>query len=141
VRDADEYLAYVKALIIVNDQISHWTTVREEAQGDTGLFRYRLMLRNGDLLEVFERFQVSREAVVVQKYSFHWQKTTGELYKRWDNAPHHRDLLTQPHHVHEGAEDHVRSHEPMTVEAVMAMVSAQVSTETEPAQDAHLGDR
>lgn len=33
-------------------------------------------------------------------YSFHWQKATGELLNRWDNAPHHSDIETYPHHVH-----------------------------------------
>ncbi len=33
-------------------------------------------------------------------YSFHWQKETGELISRWDNAPHYRDIKTFPHHIH-----------------------------------------
>ncbi|MCK4761624.1 MAG: hypothetical protein KAW12_05445 [Candidatus Aminicenantes bacterium] len=33
-------------------------------------------------------------------YSFHWQQETGELIKRWDNAPHHKELSTFPHHAH-----------------------------------------
>ncbi|MCP5050409.1 MAG: hypothetical protein GY940_24815 [bacterium] len=35
-------------------------------------------------------------------YSFHWQKETEELIVRWDNAPHHRDIETFPHHMHTG---------------------------------------
>jgi len=35
-------------------------------------------------------------------YSFHWQKENGELIVRWDNAPHHREITTFPHHVHTG---------------------------------------
>ena len=35
-------------------------------------------------------------------YSFHWQKETGELINRWDNAPHHNDIKTFPHHQHTG---------------------------------------
>jgi hypothetical protein len=33
-------------------------------------------------------------------YSFHWQKETGELIARWDNAPHHQEIVTFPHHIH-----------------------------------------
>lgn len=33
-------------------------------------------------------------------YSFHWQKETGELIIRWDNAPHHQEIKTFPHHMH-----------------------------------------
>lgn len=35
-------------------------------------------------------------------YSFHWQRETGEVIARWDNAPHHQDIKTFPHHVHMG---------------------------------------
>jgi hypothetical protein len=40
VKDADDYLAYIKARIALNRQVVHWTIVREEAQGDMGLLRY-----------------------------------------------------------------------------------------------------
>lgn len=56
-KDAADYLAYIKALIVVNSQVSRWTVVREEVQGDMGMLRYRLRLRGSGLLEMFERFQ------------------------------------------------------------------------------------
>ncbi|MCE7063674.1 DUF6516 family protein [Dyadobacter sp. CY326] len=37
-----------------------------------------------------------------RKYAFHWQKKTGELIVRWDNAPHFPQLSTFPHHKHFG---------------------------------------
>jgi len=33
-------------------------------------------------------------------YSYHWQDKTGQLKIRWDNAPHHQNLKTFPHHKH-----------------------------------------
>jgi len=41
VKDAAEYLAQVKALIVMNPEIVHWTALREEAQGDVGFIRYK----------------------------------------------------------------------------------------------------
>lgn len=35
-----------------------------------------------------------------RNYSFHWQKSNGELIIRWDNAPHHKHLENYPHHKH-----------------------------------------
>ena len=57
-KDAADYLAYIKALIVENPQVLRWTVVREEMQGDMGMLRYRLTLRDSDLLEMFELFQV-----------------------------------------------------------------------------------
>jgi hypothetical protein len=76
VKNASDYLAHIKALITLNRQVLHWMIVREEAQGDVGLFRYRLILRDGNLLELFERFQIAEERLQVAKYSFHWQDGT-----------------------------------------------------------------
>ena len=33
-------------------------------------------------------------------YSFHWQYNDGSLRIRWDNAPHHKNIKTFPHHKH-----------------------------------------
>ena len=60
-KNASDYLAHVKALITLNRQVMHLVVVREEAQGDMGLFHYRLTLRDGGLLELFERFQIASE--------------------------------------------------------------------------------
>ncbi len=124
-KDAAEYLAQVKALIVMNPQVVHWTAAREEAQGEAGLFRYKLMLWDGGVIEMFERFRVLKEGVRVSKYSFHWQNVTGELRMRWDNAPHHPEISTHPNHVHNGSETNVISHAPIMVEQVLDIIAAE----------------
>ena len=126
-KDAADYLTYIKALMVVNPQVLRWTVVREEVQGDMGMLRYRLTLRGSGLLEIFERFQVVEGRVQVAKYSFHWQDAAGQLLKRWDNAAHHREISTHPHHVHDGAEANVRPHGPINAEEVLALVAAEAS--------------
>ena len=41
-------------------------------------------------------------------YAFHWERRAidGLLY-RWDDAPHHREISTFPHHLHSGSESRV----------------------------------
>lgn len=38
-------------------------------------------------------------------YSYHWEHrmTDGGIH-RWDNAPHHHQIATAPHHLHDGSE-------------------------------------
>lgn len=124
-RDAADYLGHVKALVALNRQVVHWKVVREEAQGDVGLFRYRLTLRDGGLLEMFERFQIAEEELQVTKYSFHWQSADGQLRKRWDNAAHHPEIPAYPHHVHDGAEANVLPHEPIDAKGVLAVIAGE----------------
>jgi len=127
VRNAAHYLGHIKALIALNPQVMHWKVVREEAQGEVGLFRYQLSLRNGGLLEMFERFQVAEEELQVTKYSFHWQTADGKLRKRWDNASHHLEVSTHPYHVHEGGDANVLAHGPISAEEVLAIIRAQAA--------------
>lgn len=127
-KDADDYLAYVKALIVANPKVAGWKVLREETQGDIGLFRWRIIFHDGSLLEMFERFQVVGEKLQVTKYRFHWQDAAGRLLKRWDNAAHHPEIVTNPNHVHEGSEENVRSHEPLSAEEVLAII-ASIPTE------------
>jgi len=125
VKDAADHLAYIKALIVVNSQVLRWTVVCEEVQGDIGMLRYRLILRSSGLLEMFERFQVVEGRVQVAKYSFHWLDEAGQLLKRWDNAAHHPELSTHPHHVHDGAKANVQPHGPINAEKALALVAAE----------------
>ncbi len=43
-----------------------------------------------------------KEIILVEKrqYRFHYMDERNNLISRWDNAPHHKDLGTFPHHVH-----------------------------------------
>ena len=39
-----------------------------------------------------------------RNYSYHWQDKNQKLILRWDNSPHHKDVLTFPHHKHQNEE-------------------------------------
>jgi hypothetical protein len=68
---------------------------------------------------------VVRERIEVEKYSFHWQDAVGNLLKRWDNATHHPEVVTNPHHIHDGSEENVQAHRPITAEDVLALVAEE----------------
>ncbi|MHC1599291.1 MAG: toxin-antitoxin system TumE family protein [Candidatus Methanospirareceae archaeon] len=55
-------------------------------------------LKDGSMLYVSE---VARAGF--RNYSYHWQKRD-TVIKRWDNAPHHKELPNFPHRVHGGGE-------------------------------------
>jgi hypothetical protein len=66
-------------------------------EANVQLLRVRAELIDGSLLCV-------REASFphTSKYSYHWQTSTGEMLLCWDNAPHHPEIPTHPHHKHDG---------------------------------------
>lgn len=119
--DAADYLTTVKALIIANSRIYTWHVLREETQSDAGLYRFRIIWEDGSLLEMFERFEIRDDGCQVTKYSFHWQDVHGGLIKRWDNAAHHPEIATYPHHLHD--EDIILPHEPVTAATILERVT------------------
>ena len=60
-------------------------------------FKSKASLRDGSFLYIREYVDEDDK-----KYAYHWQRANGELIARWDNAPHHPQLSTFPHHKHEG---------------------------------------
>ncbi len=127
-RDATDYLTRIKALIVANQKVVRWSVVREETQGDLGLFRYRLFLCDDSLLEMFEFFQI-QETVQLIKYSFHWQNLDGRLRKRWDNAAHHPEVSTSPHRFHNGEEINAAPCGPIDAEEVLSVITAEITNQ------------
>ncbi|MFM6029567.1 MAG: DUF6516 family protein, partial [Dolichospermum sp.] len=93
-KNADDYLAWIKYIITLCPEVVNFTILREEAQNNKGLWRYRVILKDGSFLEMFEFFKIESGQVEIIKYSFHWQTENRELIKRWDNAPHHPEIAT-----------------------------------------------
>ncbi|WP_297522135.1 DUF6516 family protein [Thermococcus sp.] len=58
-------------------------------------------------------------------YSFQWQEG-GKLRIRWDNAPHHRELSTFPHHKHVGGEKNVVPSDEITLEEVLVAIANHI---------------
>jgi len=56
--DPEDYLALVKSFIALCPEIVTLQILREEVQGNKGLWRYRLTLKNNSFLEMFEFFEV-----------------------------------------------------------------------------------
>ena len=94
-----------------------------------GFIRLRAVLSNGDLLEAFEFVIATPDTQQTLTDRIHWQRGDGQLQRRWDNAPHHQEVPTFPHHVHVGLADHVEASEPMTILKVLALVEGEIHTE------------
>ena len=106
----ENYLRKLDDLILAADEIidvkilrrSIWDTDLEKI----GLYRYRISFSDGSFLEMTERI-VEEDRLITTKYRFHWQNKEGQIIKRWDNARHHPEIKTFPHHLHDGSEGNV----------------------------------
>ena len=124
-----ERLDSLRARLILSSAVVSFHYHQEETVGDVGYFRVRCTLVDGSELQLIERFGDVANALAVEKYSFHWKRNDGTPICRWDNAPHHRDLATFPHHLHEGETGVVQAHGPVDAFAVLSEIEKRLAVD------------
>jgi len=82
------------------------------------LIKANATLTDGSVLHVSE---TTREGW--RDYSYHWQRN-GELIRRWDNAPHHRNLPNFPHHIQE--EDDILPGDDVNLTDILSFIEMRV---------------
>jgi hypothetical protein len=127
----NHFLKELDAFICASDAISDIEIIRRDIR-DTGLektliYRYRLKLKDESLVELTERLIEEKGNLRTTKYRYHWQTQSGEIIRRWDNAPHHPEIVTFPDHLHEGSEDNVVSFKKVSVLAILSDIMGSVN--------------
>jgi hypothetical protein len=64
-----------------------------------GIIEGVLTFENG-LLDILEVIKFTENQINKTKYKYHFQTNNGEMIFRYDNAPHHQNVETFPHHKH-----------------------------------------
>ncbi len=82
----------LKATEIINDKRVDF----REFNPTEGMLRGRLLFMDGSVLEFMEYLQEENRL----KYRFHLMDKEGNIVFRYDNAPHHKDISSFPHHKH-----------------------------------------
>jgi len=84
------------------------TDVETHHGNNYGYIRIRMILSNGDFLEVAEYFVIQDGKICVSRYRYQWMNPTQQvLKKRWDNTKHFNELYNFPHHIHIDSETYV----------------------------------
>ena len=96
-----DYYSKIESLLNEFSLITHFTVDFEEITDCIGYIKGKLELINGSVLYFFEFVEIQNNVPVLVKYKYQWQSPEGNLLKRWDNAPHHREINTFPDHVHD----------------------------------------
>lgn len=95
----DEHFTFVESLLLESPAVMAYQVTQRLVGPTDGKLRVKAELAGGGLAEFFE-YVVADQAVRLVKYSFHCQTASGQLWKRWDNAPHFPLLPDAPYHVH-----------------------------------------
>lgn len=91
-----------------------------EMDGET--LQLVLYFKDGTNLRVTEQWSGS----ILERYSYYWLTATNELKVGWDNAPHHRQLETHPHHKHLGRKENLQPSSETRLEEVLEIVRVDI---------------
>ncbi|MDP2767686.1 MAG: DUF6516 family protein [Candidatus Methanoperedens sp.] len=89
-----------------------------DAYGEYYKLKIEALLVNGWKLHVWEHTTPE-----LQRYAYHVSKGS-QLVIRWDNAPHHRQIRTFPHHKH--IKDAVLESREVTIEKILEEVEKMI---------------
>jgi hypothetical protein len=94
----------------------------KEFSSEEGMARGRLLFLGGYVLTFMEYIQGEERP----KYRFNLSDGKGDMIFRYDNAAHHREIQTFPHHKHVGAE--VKPSEEIGLAEVVAEIEMLILT-------------
>ena len=83
-----------------------------------------LQFYDGTFLRVAERWKRGN----LTRYSYYWLDNENKLKVGWDNAPHHKNLATYPHHKHVGEQAKIENSQEHCLEDVMMLIEKMVQT-------------
>jgi len=76
--------------------ITHVIKYEHRLKGSVEQFKAIVQLVDGSRLHINEMWVNSE----LTKYAYYWLNTTDKIIHSWDNAPHHPEISTHPHHLH-----------------------------------------
>ena len=67
---------------------------------ETVYLKGRITIIDSSTLEIAIFVTESRGKLAVDKYRLHYMNGAGQMLFRYDNAPHHPEIVSHPHHKH-----------------------------------------
>ena len=112
-----QYLTRIYATLYSRGDVEIQFLYSEQPTRLDGRVRGRLRFYDGSTLTFEEKVIKRGRSIERISYRYHYQRADGTLGFRYDNAPHHPEVLTFPDHIH--IEGHVEAAEPPDLSEVL----------------------
>ncbi len=119
------YFKSIEHLLINSKLIADKTIDFKEFSIDEGMVTGRLLFLGGYTLNFMEYILIGQHR---PKYRFNLSDSKGKLIFRYDNAPHHKEIPTYPHHKHLGTQ--VKPSKEVGLEEVISEIEIMILTES-----------
>ena len=119
----EDYFTEIESMLIASSIVLSFRSSKEEISEDRGWIKGSVIFTNGTQMHLFEYVKIDDSPRII-KYKYQWQRKDGKLIKRWDNAPHHKELETYPDHIHVG--ESVYPHKNMNLKRVLDILEEEI---------------
>jgi len=96
----DHYFNQIEQILKTFADISSYQITKKKYNNEQGFITCTITFSNGFQLEITEVVDTSIPNKL--KYRYHFMDDADKIIFRYDNAPHHKELTTFPHHKHTG---------------------------------------
>ena len=121
----DDYFASLERSLVQNPLVSRldeaFTCLASD--GHNGLVRGRVFFWDDSFLDLYEVVSTELGYPVRVSYAYTYLREGRRMF-RYDNAPHHPEIITYPHHKHIGPQDRLAPTDQPSLSQVMAEVTA-----------------
>lgn len=90
-----------------------------------GLLRCRVHFWDDSFLDIYETVSTELGYPVRVSYAYTYLRT-GKLVFRYDNAPHHPEIYTFPHHKHLGTDENLAPTDQPTLNQVITEIESRL---------------
>ena len=94
-----EYFQKLQEAVLSTPHVIHSNLAFDQISENEGYIKGKLVLTDRLELHVAE-YVVTEPEIDRLKYRYHVQTMDHQFVALWDNAPHHKDVKTYPHHFH-----------------------------------------
>lgn len=121
----DDYFASLERSLRHNPLVSHLQEPFTCLASDdfNGLVRGRVVFWDESFLDLYEVISTELGYPVRIGYTYTYLQG-GQRVFRYDNAPHHPEIITFPHHKHSGSQDRLAPSDQPSLSQVLAEIAA-----------------
>lgn len=96
----------------------------------TGYIKGEIIFIDSSSLIIFQHVKIERDKRTVTDYRYHYMDSNNNLIFRYDNAPHHPEIKTFPHHIH--YPHGIKETNTPSIEDVLAEIDSDIIKKTKP---------
>lgn len=121
----DDYFLSIERSLRQNAQVSEIGEpfICLASDDHNGLVRCRISFWDGSYLDLYEAVSTELGYPVRVHYAYTYLRE-GQRVFRYDNAPHHPEIVTHPHHKHVGPTDRLTPADQPSLSQVLAEVES-----------------